>query len=302
MSIRQFLKRISGWKLPAIAILGMLFAAISVMGRGTAPAATPLVMPPQSPFANQLSGIGVIEPNSETIAIGTDLAGLVENVAVKVGQDVALGDALFTLDTRDTKALIAVLLAAKDAAAAIAADAKSQYDIIASVRDARAIAQDELNRRKYAAELATAQFAKAEAELLRAQTTLARQTVRAPVAGQILSIDIRVGEFAAAGNTALPLMRIGNVTPLHVRVEIDEEFSARFLKANNLAKGFLRGDTEKAWPLTFVQAEPYVRPKQNLAVSGQRVDTRVMQLIYALPADAKNLNVGQQMDVFIEAE
>lgn len=46
--------------------------------------------------------------------------------------------------------------------------------------------------------------------------------------------------------------------------------------------------------------EPYVRAKQNLAVAGQRVDTRVLQIIYALPEAASDRFVGQQMDVFVD--
>ena len=46
--------------------------------------------------------------------------------------------------------------------------------------------------------------------------------------------------------------------------------------------------------------KPYVRPKQNLAVAGQRVDTRTLQIIYAINKHSNNLFVGQQMDVFVE--
>jgi hypothetical protein len=62
----------------------------------------------------------------------------------------------------------------------------------------------------------------------------------------------------------------------------------------------LRGQPDRVFPLTFVRFEPYVRPKQNLATLGQRVDTRVMRVIYALPDTKERLLVGQQMDVYIK--
>lgn len=62
-----------------------------------------------------------------------------------------------------------------------------------------------------------------------------------------------------------------------------------------------RGDPSKTYPLRFVRFEPYIAPKKNLAVAGQRVDTRVLQVIYALPAEAKDFFIGQQMDVFVQS-
>ena len=55
-------------------------------------------------------------------------------------------------------------------------------------------------------------------------------------------------------------------------------------------------------PLTFVRFEPFVLPKKSLTGdSTERVDTRVLQVIYRVENDALRLFVGQQMDVFIEA-
>jgi hypothetical protein len=47
-----------------------------------------------------------------------------------------------------------------------------------------------------------------------------------------------------------------------------------------------------------------VLPKQSLTGdSSERVDTRVLQAIYSFdPKTMKNIYVGQQMDVFIEAQ
>ncbi|MGP0064209.1 MAG: hypothetical protein ACLQGP_11495, partial [Isosphaeraceae bacterium] len=49
--------------------------------------------------------------------------------------------------------------------------------------------------------------------------------------------------------------------------------------------------------------EPYVIPKQSLTgYNSERVDTRVLQVIYELPEDrAVDVYVGQQMDVYLKA-
>ena len=61
-----------------------------------------------------------------------------------------------------------------------------------------------------------------------------------------------------------------------------------------------RGDASRQLKLRFVRFEPYVIPKKNLTGdSTERVDTRVLQVIYALERNAP-VYAGQQMDVFIE--
>jgi len=56
-------------------------------------------------------------------------------------------------------------------------------------------------------------------------------------------------------------------------------------------------------PLTFVRIEPFVTPKKSLTgSSSERVDTRVLQVIYRFAAGSggPKTYVGQQVDVFIE--
>jgi hypothetical protein len=55
--------------------------------------------------------------------------------------------------------------------------------------------------------------------------------------------------------------------------------------------------------LSFVRAEPLVVPKRALSgMTTERVDTRVMQLIYAIVDDGVAILPGQQFDVLIEAD
>ena len=57
----------------------------------------------------------------------------------------------------------------------------------------------------------------------------------------------------------------------------------------------------KPIPLTFVRVEPYVVPKRSLTGDNtERVDTRVLQVIYEVATTDQTLFVGQQMDVFLD--
>lgn len=298
--LKTLIKKTRGLKLPAIAVVGVVFALATVLGRSPAPAREPLVTPPSSSFAAAVSGIGVVEPKSEVIAIGTELSGVVRSVHVRPGDVVKAGAPLFTLDARDSDARIATLEAALKVAQIQAEDTQTQFEVIKGISDKRAVSQDDFNRRKFAAALNQARMAQAEADLKQALTTKERLSVTAPIDGTILSVDIRPGEFASAGSLSDPLMRMGDLSATHVRVEIDEENAAR-ISPTASAKGFRRGDTENPIALSFVRIEPFVRAKQNLAVAGQRVDTRVLQVIYAVDGAEQALMVGEQMDVFIES-
>jgi hypothetical protein len=55
--------------------------------------------------------------------------------------------------------------------------------------------------------------------------------------------------------------------------------------------------------LEFVRFEPYVIPKKSLTGdNAERVDTRVLQILYAFNPSALPVFVGQLMDIYIEGE
>ena len=97
------------------------------------------------------------------------------------------------------------------------------------------------------------------------------------------------------------MLLLGSVTPLHVRVDVDENEAWR-IPAGAAATGYLRGRKEIETPLTFVRFEPYVVPKKSLTGdSTERVDTRVLQVIFSFARGDLPILVGQQMDVSIDA-
>jgi HlyD family secretion protein len=148
---------------------------------------------------------------------------------------------------------------------------------------------------------AEARLARAKAALDGAKTDLDKTIVKAPVDGAILKVNVRLGEFAQAGVLASPLMTLGTIDPLHVRVDIDEADSWR-VHSDTRAIARLRGNSEISVPLSFVRFEPYVLPKRSLSgATAERVDTRVLQVIYAFAPESFPAFVGQQVDVYLEA-
>ena len=96
-------------------------------------------------------------------------------------------------------------------------------------------------------------------------------------------------------------MVLGNVEPLHVRVDIDEHEAWR-VRPEAPAVAFVRGNRDLQTPVQFVRFEPYVVPKKSLTGdSTERVDTRVLQVLYRFNRGDLPVYVGQQMDVCIAA-
>ena len=63
-----------------------------------------------------------------------------------------------------------------------------------------------------------------------------------------------------------------------------------------------RGNRALETPIHFARFEPYVVPKRSLTGdTTERVDTRVLQVLYQFHPGDLPVYVGQQMDVFIEA-
>ena len=62
------------------------------------------------------------------------------------------------------------------------------------------------------------------------------------------------------------------------------------------------GNSSLSTQLHFVRIEPFVVPKKSLTgESSERVDTRVLQVLYSFKRGSLPVYVGQQVDVFIEA-
>ena len=303
--------------LPLLALVGLLFAGYKIVnGNKPVPVAQPVVEPASAPFKSFIAGSGIIEAKSQNVAIGTPIPGIVSKVAVKVGDKVKVGSPLFYLDDRETKAQLAVRQAdvAKAKAGVSVAqaninDAQSLSQLAESVTDKRAISREELLKRRNALAVAKANLSnalaavkQAEASILDSKTTLERLVIRAPIDGEVLQLNLRPGEFASAGETNPPLLLLGNLDDLHVRVDIDENDAWRFNK-NSPAVAYLRGNRDFKVDLSLAYVEPFVVPKKSLTGdSTERVDTRVLQALYSFKPTELSVYVGQQMDVFIEAQ
>ena len=204
-------------------------------------------------------------------------------------------------------------------------DAETRNQLILSVTDQRAVTTENVLGRKHALDTAKAQYVQAVADLNlkkagawkpdidqsradlaqavadqeQTQRLIDRLDVRAPMDGVVMQSKVRQGQYAnCAGSDALMLFAGG--TGMNVRAQVDENDAWR-VRPGTSAYGYIRGNTSQRLALQFVRFEPYVVPKQSLTGdTTERVDTRVLEVLYRIDPQTASIFAGQQMDVYID--
>ena len=142
----------------------------------------------------------------------------------------------------------------------------------------------------------------ARAQLTQADVNLDLLTVRAPRDGEILRQNMHEGEYAGVSpsDPNAPSLLLGETDQLQLRADVDEDSASRVI-AGAPAVAYIKGMRSNPIPLRFVRIEPYITVKKSLTGdSTERVDTRVLQVIYQFDKTKVPVYVGQQMDAFID--
>lgn len=160
------------------------------------------------PFAPTISGTGTLLPN-ESVDLTAEIARKVVTVAVEDGQEVAAGQVLFELDTRDILAQMARLRAQSRYAKA----SFGRYD---SLSESGAVSQDARDSSKLRVE-------EAQAGLRELEVVLEKSRVVAPFSGTFGLRPISVGAWVAPGT---PLGRLVDIATLKLDFRLPERHAA----------------------------------------------------------------------------
>jgi len=272
--------------------------------------------PPINPFSAAIAGSAITEAYGEDIRIGAAIPGLIEETWVKVWDKVEKDQPLFIIDTRAIRAKIEVDKQEISVRKRRVELLEIQYQRFLSVTDPRAISEESISTKLSELNVARSELERAVAQLEADEVELDRHIVRAPQAGRVLRTTIHKGEFFGdkpGGGGPLPTgtavinvpfeIILGNTDYIQIRMDVDEQSASR-VHPNRKAIGYPRGVLKRPFELEFVRIEPFIIPKKSLTgESDERIDTRVLQIIYRLrPPDDFPIYFGQQFDVFIEAD
>lgn len=202
---------------------------------------------------------------------------------------------------------------------------KSQYEMVSNLSNPHAISQEENDKRLYGYRQAEAGLKEAAAQYLKIESgawepelkiarhesgqakadmngiesEIRRTYIKSPLNGTVLKIDIHEGEIIDPTKTA---MILGNINELYLRVSIDQ-FNLMMFHPNCPAVAFRQGDHSNEFPLKFIHIVPIMTPKKYLTNDvNEKVDTQVFEIVYSIGKEDVSLIVGEQMDVYINAE
>jgi HlyD family secretion protein len=283
------------------ALAGIIAVVLMVRKTTTAePMPSPPLPPATKPSLRGIGASGMVESLRENTSVGVPVAGLVREVRVRVWDRVEAGTPLLLLDDRELQAQLRTEradLAVREAELERVTRLSRRTE---SLRTEKAVSEEEADGRLDELVIQRARVEAARALVSRTEVLVDRLVVRAPVDGTILQVSTRAGEFVSPGASQAPIL-LGTTDRVQVRADVDEQVAPRVHPGRN-ATGFLKGDTSHPIAMEFVRIEPFVIPKRNLTgASSERVDTRVLQVIYAFANPTNRpVYVGQQMDLFIE--
>lgn len=284
-----------------LSLIGIVLALILIrIVNAPAPERSEARAPAVNPYKNVIAASGIVESIDRNISVGVPQSGLVTKVFVKVSDHVTQGEPLFELDSRELRAQLIEQKANVRVAEATLIRLQDQLKRLQSVKDPRAVSQEDVTTRENDVKVAAAQLKASKALVLQTQKLIDRLIVKAPKSGQILQSNIRDGEYITS-SSEVPAILLGDIEHLQVRVDIDEQNASRFYP-DLPAVAFLKNNTQFSIPLKFDRIEPFVIPKKSLTgATDERVDTRVLQVIYSFQIPTNYpIFVGQQVDVFID--
>lgn len=161
---------------------------------------------------------GTVEP-LETVAIESQVSGVLLSVGFKEGDEVHPGQVLFQIDPAPYRAALAQALGvlARDEAQLVAAKADAdRFDALAQKEYVTA-QQAEQARATAAALQATVQADSAAVQS--ARINLRNATIRSPLAGKAGSLLVRPGNLVRA-NSGIPLVTVNRIHPILVRFAV----------------------------------------------------------------------------------
>jgi HlyD family secretion protein len=201
---------------------------------------------------------------------------------------------------------------AVDRAAAAKRDDKGSDTVIDAARARLTSAQDRLKQLKadlrrletdYGAPLASrteGELNIARAELLGAEAAVEKLTIRAPIAGTVLQVNVEAGELATP-SAVQPLLLLGDISAMRVRAELDErDFSQ--IKIGQIVLVRSAAFREREFAGKVLSIAPIVQASR-ISSRDQRnlTDVSVAEVVVDL-AEPGPLTVGMKVDVYFRAD
>jgi RND family efflux transporter MFP subunit len=214
----------------------------------------------------------------QNVSLLPQVAGYVRNILVRPGQQLKKGDVVLEIDARQESADLSSAQAQERAAAANRDLALSTLARTNALLKEGLVAGQELERSQTAAQAAEEALKSARASVYQRQVGLQFFAVRAPFAGVVGDVTVRVGDFVTA-TTALTSLT--QATALEVSTAVPAERARALRPGTPLEILDSKGEVSLTAPVYFVGAEanPTTQLVDVLAVFDNAVGLRPQELV-----------------------
>jgi RND family efflux transporter MFP subunit len=180
---------------------------------------------------SSVKATGVVKPRiGAEVKAGSRVSGVVARLHVRIGDEVARGQLLAELDTRELVARRDQARAALAAADATLQYARSDFRRKQSLNASELLSAAELDVAERGRGVAEQQHAEAAANLAFARTQLGYSRITAPIAGVVASVTTQEGETVAASLEAPTFVTLVDLARLEVWAYVDETDIGRIAK------------------------------------------------------------------------
>ncbi len=209
-------------------MLAVVLAIVAILGfvkfqqiQAAIAAGKSFTMPPESvtsivatedQWQGTLEAVGSVEP-VQGVTLSADLPGVVERIAFQSGSNVAAGQALVVLDSRQERAQLASAQASLHLA-------NSNLDRARKLLENQVIAQAEFDQ-------TDALFRQAEAHVNEVEATIQRKTIRAPFSGVAGIREVNLGQYLNSGTPVVPLQ---SRNPIYINFAVPQQRVAALQK------------------------------------------------------------------------
>jgi len=165
---------------------------------------------------------GAVVPDQKA-QIASRLMGYIKNIDVKVGQEVKLGDLLFSIDSGDIKSQISQANSGYQQALAALKDARLDYNRFTQLYKEDSVSKQQYDKIRLQFSVAQENLVAAKSGLDQAKAQLNYANVKAPFDGVIVQKMAVAGSLSAPGN---PVVIMENLKSLSVQTQVSSDLYA----------------------------------------------------------------------------
>jgi len=196
-----------------------------------------------------------------SVEVTPTVTGTLTALPVAEGDAVEAGDTLAQVDADAQRTLLRQAQARLDAARDAQAEARAEFDRAAALDTT--VARSVRDTYAHKLEATTQEVARLGAVLDQARIVLENHTIRAPVSGHVVSLDVEQGQLVGPSS---PLMTLADLGTLLVEADVDEAYATQ-IATDQPAVLQLAGETQ-----TRAGRVSYVSRRVDIATGGLAVE------------------------------